>query len=129
MTVLRTALVGGILAVVVAACSPAGGSAASASPPPEADLVVESVDMAFDTDTITLTAGEATTLFYRNLDGAPHNIAIYGDEDASEELFVGETVTDDGITYEIPALEPGEYFFRCDVHPGMNGTVIVDEAG
>lgn len=127
MTILRTALVGGLIAILLAACSD-GGSAASATAPPEADLVVESVDMAFDTDTITLTAGEATTLFYRNLDGAPHNIAIYTDEGASQELFVGETITDAAVTYEIPALEPGTYFFRCDVHPDMNGTVIVEEA-
>lgn len=127
MTALRTALVGGLVAVVLAACS-GGGSAASVTPPPEADLVVESADMAFDTDTITLTAGEPTTLFYRNLDGAPHNIAIYTDDSASEELFVGETITDDAVTYEIPALEPGTYFFRCDVHPDMTGTVVVEGA-
>jgi plastocyanin len=126
--ILRAGLIGAILAIALAACSSGGGSAASATPPPEADLTVESVDMAFDTDTITLTAGEATTLFYRNLDGAPHNIAIYTDEGASEELFVGETITDDAVTYEIPALEPGTYYFQCDVHPSMNGTVIVEEA-
>jgi plastocyanin len=126
MIALRAALVGGMLAVLAAACS-GGGSAASASAPPDADLVVESVDMAFDTDTITLTAGEPTTVFYRNLDGEPHNIAIYADESASEQLFVGETITDDAVTYEIPVLEPGEYFFRCDVHPDMNGTVIAEE--
>lgn len=126
MIALRAALVGGLVALVLAACS-GGGSAASATVPPEADIVVESVDMAFDTDTITLTGGEPTTLFYRNLDGAPHNIAIYTDDSASEELFVGETITDAAVTYEIPALESGTYFFRCDVHPDMNGTVIVEE--
>lgn len=126
MTALRAALTGGLLSVVIAACS-GGGTGATAPAPPDADIVVETVDMAFDTDTIRLTAGEATTLFYRNLDGAPHNIAIYTDEGASEELFVGETITDAAVTYEIPALEPGEYFFRCDLHPDMKGTVIVEE--
>jgi len=126
MTAIRAALGGGLIAVLVAACS-GGASAASASAPPEADLAVESVGMAFDTDTITLAAGEPTTLFYRNLDGAPHNVAIYADESASEELFIGETITDAAVTYEIPALEPGTYFFRCDVHPDMKGTVVVEE--
>jgi plastocyanin len=126
MTALRTIGAAAIVAAVLAACS-GGGSASSAPAPPEADLVVESVDMAFDTDVITLTAGEATTLFYRNLDGAPHNIAIYTDDSGSEPLFVGETITDDAVTYEIPALEPGEYYFRCDVHPDMDGTVVVEE--
>jgi plastocyanin len=27
--------------------------------------------------------------------------------------------------YEIPALDAGEYYFHCDVHPTMNGTVTV----
>lgn len=126
MTVLRTTLIGAILVVLGAACS-GGGSAASATPPPDADLTVDAVDMAFSTDTITLTAGEPTTLYFRNLDGAPHNIAIYTDESASEELFIGETITDDAVVYEIPALEPGTYFFRCDVHPDMAGTVVVEE--
>lgn len=113
------------LAVLVAACS-GGGSAASASAPPEADLQVDAKDMEFSTETITLAAGDETTLFFRNMDGAPHNIAIYTDDSASESLFVGEMVTDDAITYEIPALEPGEYFFRCDAHPNMTGTVVVE---
>jgi len=23
----------------------------------------------------------------------------------------------------VPALDPGSYYFRCDVHPQMNGTL------
>jgi hypothetical protein len=55
--------------------------------------------------------------------GAPHNVAIYRDSSAAQKIFVGETITDTAITYEVPALEAGEYFFRCDVHPEMTGTV------
>ena len=127
MTALRSLLTGSLLIAVLAAC--AGGTpAASITPPPEADLTVKAEGNAFDTDTITLTAGEATTLFFTNLDGQPHNIAIYADDTAEESLFVGEviTATDDAITYEIPALEPGEYFFRCDVHPDKTRTVVVE---
>lgn len=125
MNALRALVIGALIAVLVAACS--GGKAAEMTAPPEADLTVTAKEMAFEETKITLTAGEATSLFFRNLDGAPHNIAIYTDESASQELFVGETITDDAITYEIPALEPGEYFFRCDLHPDMTGTVIVEE--
>jgi plastocyanin len=127
MKIPRILVAGVLLAVVLAACSD-GGSAASASLSGEADLTVSAKDNAFDQAAITLTAGEATTVFFRNRDGAPHNIAIYTDDSASASLFVGETITDDAITYEIPALEPGEYFFRCDVHPGMTGVVVVEEA-
>jgi plastocyanin len=118
---------GVLLAVVLAACSD-GASATPASLSPEADLTITAEDNAFDQATITLTAGEGTSVFFRNLDGAPHNIAIYSDDSASTSLFVGETITDDAVMYEIPALEPGEYFFRCDVHPDMVGTVVVEEA-
>jgi plastocyanin len=26
-------------------------------------------------------------------------------------------------TYDVPELEAGTYYFQCDVHPNMNGTV------
>lgn len=122
---MKTTLIGIVLVAILAACS-GGGSAASPSPPVEADLTVNAEGNAFAPATITLTAGEPTTVFFRNLDGQPHNIAIYTDDTATESLFVGETITDATVTYEIPALEPGEYFFRCDVHPDMTGTVVVE---
>ena len=38
----------------------------------------------------------------------------------------GELITGpDEIQYEIPALDAGEYYFLCIVHPTMNGTVVV----
>jgi len=121
-------LAAGILvAVVLGACSD-GDSAPSATPPPDADLTVIARDNAFDQTTITLTAGEVTTVFFRNQDDARHNIAIYTDDSASASLFVGDTITDDAMTYEIPALGHGEYFFRCDVHPRMTGVAVVQEA-
>jgi plastocyanin len=123
----RALVICGILALALAACS-SGGSAASATPPAGADLTVDAVDNTFTQAEFTIRAGEATSLFFRNLDGQPHNIAIYTDDAATESLFVGETITDAAVLYEIPALEPGTYFFRCDVHPDMTGTVIVEEA-
>jgi plastocyanin len=122
---LPTTAIGAVLVILLAACS-GGGSAAAASPPPDADLVVTAEGMEFDTSTLTLAAGEETRIFFRNLDGQPHNVAIYTDDSASEPLWVGETITDDAITATIPPLEAGEYFFRCDLHPAMAGTVVVE---
>jgi len=126
MNALRSLIAGTVVVATLAACS-GGGAAASVNPPSEADLTVDAEGNAFAQTTITLAAGEPTQLFFRNLDGQPHNIAIYTDADATESLFVGETITDDVILYQIPTLEPGEYFFRCDVHPDMTGTMVVEE--
>lgn len=122
---LRVTLIGALVLILLTACS-GGGSAASASVPADADVAVTTEEMGFDTSTLVLAAGEETTISLRNLDGQPHNVAIYTDESASEPLWVGETITDDAITEAIPPLEAGEYFFRCDVHPAMNGTVVVE---
>ncbi len=31
--------------------------------------------------------------------------------------------------YAVPPLPAGEYYFQCDVHPTMNGTVVDGPAG
>jgi len=88
-------------------------------------------DLSFDTDTIQLPADTPTTLTFDNRDdGIPHNIAIYADESLGESLFVGDLVTGPASAdYEIPAIPAGEYYFHCDVHPDMSGTVVVEGGG
>ena len=90
-------------------------------------VTVTAQNVAFDTDTIELPADTESTITFDNQDsGVPHNIAIFTDDTLSEDLFRGETITGpDTIDYPIPPLEAGEYCFHCDVHPDMNGTVIV----
>lgn len=91
------------------------------------DLAAE--DIAFDTSTITVPAGAEVTVNFDNKDdGIPHNLAVYTDSSADEEIFVGDTVTGPATTtYTFTAPDdPGTYFFRCDVHPQqMTGDFIV----
>lgn len=125
MKYLRLAFIGAALAVITA-CGSASGDTGGEADPADADYSITTADMAFDQSTLTVTAGEAFTLALVNEDSAPHNVAIFTDSSASEPVFVGELVTGDTIVYEIPALEPGEYFFRCDLHPSMTGTLVVE---
>ena len=95
----------------------------------EADgLTVVATVIEFDADRIELPADTAVKMVFDNKGkGAPHNIAIYPDDTAGTPLFRGDITTGPKkITYDIPAIPAGEYFFRCDVHPTqMTGTVVV----
>jgi nitrite reductase (NO-forming) len=108
---------------IVPSAEPAGACA------PAGDTVeVAAMDSVFDADCLAAPAGKPFEIVFDNMDaGIPHNVAIYTDESAETPLFVGETFNGpDVVTYEVPALEAGSYFFRCDVHPTtMTGTFEV----
>lgn len=87
--------------------------------------------MKFDKDTITVKAGSQVTLKFTNSDtGVPHNWAAYTDSTASTLIPGAKTATCTGpceeeITFTAPD-QPGDYFFRCDIHPAvMTGTLVV----
>ena len=113
----------GVGALTMVACSGGGGAAASVTPPPDAAVSIDANNLKFSTAELAVPADARFKLFFRNLESAPHNVAIYKDSSASEKIFVGETITNAAITYDVPAIPVGEYFFRCDVHPDMTGTV------
>jgi plastocyanin len=93
-----------------------------------ATTTVTASGIAFDTSTIDLPANQPSTIHFVNDDNATqHNIAIYPSaDDLANPLFRGELLTGPGeIDYAVDPLEAGEYYFHCDVHPTMNGTVSV----
>jgi plastocyanin len=83
----------------------------------------------FDKKTITVPAGSTVVMTFTNKDaGVPHNFALYTDTSASKKIFSGEIITGvKTVTYTFTAPStPGNYFFRCDVHPTiMFGTFVV----
>jgi plastocyanin len=90
-------------------------------------LIVTAKNLAFDTDEVDLPGGQPTALTFDNEDaGVPHNLSIYTDDSATKVLFQFAPFPGvDSRSFDIPALDPGTYYFRCDVHANMNGTVVV----
>ena len=84
-------------------------------------------NLAFSPTEISLPAGTPSTITFDNQDsGVPHNIDIFSDSGYTNSVFKGDLVT--GVatqTYDVPALDPGTYYFHCDVHTTMTGTITV----
>jgi plastocyanin len=100
---------------------PGGGGGA------DKGITVVAQGVAFDTDNLALTAGKESPITFSNEDTVEHNIAIYEDEAATKNLFKGEIVPPGGTgEYSVPALDKGEYYFHCDIHPSMSGSVTVE---
>jgi plastocyanin len=89
-------------------------------------VAISAADLAFDASVIQATAGEAFTVTFTNNEAVPHNFSVYTEE-GGEAIATGEIIGE-GLTdeVEIAALEPGEYYFVCDLHPEMNGVIVVE---
>jgi plastocyanin len=84
----------------------------------------------FTPSTITVPAGLAFRLIYRNDDsGAEHDVAIY-DHNGGREIAVTTNIVGPGAETEIvmPALTAGIYFVQCDIHPFMTASLAVRES-
>jgi cytochrome c oxidase subunit 2 len=83
--------------------------------------------IAFDKPCLTARAGRPFTLAFNNKEPVPHNVSIFKGADANSGVaFVGETFNGPRtVQYQVPALEAGRHFYRCDVHPtAMTGTLV-----
>jgi plastocyanin len=113
------------IALVLAACSAGSNGASDPAVGPSIDpdaLTIAADDLAFSTRTLLAPADEPFQIAFDNQESAPHNVAIYGDDSATEKVFGSDPFSGPAaVTYDVPALAPGSYFFRCDVHPDMTG--------
>jgi plastocyanin len=129
VTVRLTALLA--LALVAAACT-SGTSASDLSQmatctPSGTALRIEAQNLHFDRDCLAAPANESFTLTLDNQEnGIPHNVSIYANGQEADALFKGDTVTGVQSTlYRVQGLAAGTYYFQCDVHPEMNGALVV----
>lgn len=100
-----------------------GQGAAPEAVPDAKELTVELTEMAFEPDTLEVTAGEPVNLTVTNVGQAFHDLTI--DElDLQVGVEAGETVT-----AGLEVSEPGEYRYYCSVpghaSAGMEGTLTV----
>ena len=117
------------IAAIAIACSSGGSAGQPSGSPAPADPnapVIVAQNNAFNPSTLTVEADKAFSLTLDNKDAAPHNVAIFKDASAAESISVGEIVSSTTVTQQVPALAAGEYFFRCDVHKEMTGTIVAE---
>jgi len=122
-----------LLGLALAACSGGSSDATDDSTAGGTIAVTDGVaelsadNLEFDASTITAPAGEAFTIRLTNNEAPPHNVSVYVSEGGDLIGEEGETVGEGETTeLSVEALEAGTYYFQCDIHPDMNGTIVVE---
>lgn len=96
--------------------------------PEHKTITISADNLAFDKDELKVPGGEPFKLAFNNKEAAPHNVVIQKDASSAEAIFKKPFFAGPKtVTWEVPALEAGTYFFKCEVHPNMTGSLIVEE--
>ena len=114
------------MALAAAACNVAAVAVEPASQGPIDPNAVKIVasGQQFTTTAVTAPAGKAFQVVFESQTSDPHNIAI--SLGGAEPVFRSDVFNGPGTkTYQVSALTAGTYAFKCDVHPGMSGTLTV----
>lgn len=104
-----------------------GGTDGATATVSDGTVTITADNIEFSAEVIEAPAGEPFTIVLENLEAVPHNISVYVEE-GGEAIAQGEIINE-GQTdeLEIPALDPGEYFFVCDLHTAeMRGVLVVE---
>lgn len=110
--------------VLSAACIPAAGGEPSHGPTIGPLLIVTRPgERAFTPASMTAETGTTVRLTYRNSSDESHNLTFLG------ALSVATaTILEPGQQelLEFPAPAAGHYRFVCTIHPGMEGSLVVE---
>lgn len=115
------------LAAALAACG--GGSGLGFDSAPAAldpnSPKIGAIDTTFDTSKIDVKAGAAFILVFENRENVGHNVSIYTDAGHTQRTFEGKVFSGPATRwYPVPALAAGTYYFQCDLHGNMTGTLV-----
>jgi plastocyanin len=114
------------LALIAAACSGGASRPTAEAVAVGGDVTITADNLQFNVGTINAPADTEFTITFTNMESEPHNVAVYVAE-AGEQVVIGEIITGPDVTTQVvvPALDAGTYYFRCDVHPEMEGELVV----
>jgi plastocyanin len=115
-TILRSAVLGGVLGLAAGAAVSVVVLAAPAAPE-SAEVKID--NFTFAPQSVTIKAG--TTVTWINEDDIPHTVAATGKAFKSKVLD-----TDDKFSFTFTTAGSFEYF--CSLHPHMTGTIVVEPA-
>jgi plastocyanin len=105
--------------------SPTESPAATCDEPARSKIDLVASSTRFNVKCLVVPAGEPLTVTLKNKDSYNHNFSVYTLDFKSE--FTGDIAYGgEMFHYKVPALEPGQYLFQCDIHPAdMSGPLIV----
>ncbi|HEX5589798.1 MAG TPA: cupredoxin domain-containing protein [Candidatus Limnocylindrales bacterium] len=123
-TTVRAVLAAVGLAVLLALTG-CGGATTPAPSWPAGAIVVTAEGLAFDRTELVIPADEPFTLVLVNRDGDLHNIAIRTRPSFEGELlFRHDAISASTAVLAVGPIPAGSYFFLCELHPQMHGTVL-----
>lgn len=100
------------------------GATAPASYPPGA-IVVTADARRFQTSELLVPAETTFTLVFANREADPHNIAIRTKAGFEGDLiFRFDPISVSTVVLQAGPITAGTYYFLCEVHPAMYGTVV-----
>ena len=89
------------------------------SPTVAAEHAVDIGDSVFSPTTLSVSVGDTVT--WRNADDRPHTVT------SNDGVFDSGNL-DEGVGFSFTFSEPGTYTYRCDYHPEMQATIVVEAA-
>lgn len=115
------------IGLLVAACGGGGGGLGYDQPPASLDPgspKLTANNIAFDTNALYVPTARPFIMVFDNQENVAHNVSIYAEAGFLTRLFEGKVFNGPGTRwYPVPALAPGTYHFRCDIHPNMAGEI------
>ncbi len=104
--------------------APVASQAAGGGGAPGGPIQITAQNISFQQTTVTVPAGKPFQIAFENRDSVQHNVAIFDSSKLTKNFFRGTVFAGPKtMTYDVPALPAGTYYFHCDVHPNMSGTI------